>query len=1128
MTLPERTSKILASPFRPAHHVRFMSDLDLTAHLITRTLESSAEGEAQVVVEVLMFPELATLANKERQARSAVLDLAEEWLAKQELDEITRRVVTGAPEIIPVKLSVEQAKRSEAWRESVEVSIDAVVWDQGAHVVARVPALGIAVIAPDRDKLPKMLREHILAAMKREGWNASLNRLAMLARGEVAVQSQAWPLKLKPLAERWKESHSEEKGPDSLATLCTKMEGVFLARAFELEEPLKALARLLTLTDRPSVLLIGPAGVGKTALVTEMARRWNDFGLSRHTFHRSSGARLIAGACGFGMWQQRCRELIEAAKVKPCVLYLGNLFELMNVGQSSAGSESIASFLRPYLVRREVQIIVECTDDQLAIIEKNDPRLGDAFRTLRVEEAVPQRADAILLAASIALGKDRGRFSRPALERIAALHRRYAGYAAFPGAPLRFMRRVHESAEKDTLIEEAEVYAAFSRETGMPLSLLDPAARLDLDATERRFQKRVQGQNEAVQAIVALIAQMKAGLTRPGRPLASLLFIGPTGTGKTEMAKALAEFLFQSQERMIRLDMSEYGQPWSAQRLVSGSHDGREGLLTSAVREQPFSVLLFDEFEKADHAVFDLLLQVLGEARLTDAAGRLADFSNCVIIMTSNLGAQDFSRGRLGFTQAGEAHHDAAEHFTSAVRAALRPEMFNRIDRIVPFQPLGEEIVIALTRREIEQAALRPGIAGRSMQLHVSEPLVRHLAKKGYDPRYGARPLKRRVAEELLAPLATRIAEGVDDKSNVHAGLDAEGRVTLRISRNETPAEEREALMNLKERLRNAARLRQDYEKLRASTMMNSLNGRLRMMEQRQRALRPKARRAQSWQEHDPELEALKSRVTRIERDAQRQLAHEEALMLALHSGDAAAWRQNDPLGRLQLEEAALDALVVWQPPPKAVVLVMQGMPVASLPAFAAVYRDLARDLGGSITAGLFYKQTPPKLLTKDALHAHADAPERESDQNDLWKVEPGKIAAIALWISGGQATLFLKDEGGLHLTRASRDASDDEEKIDRPAKPSDKKKILTAKDWQCRIDILVPEGKTRSLADVTLPLTRLTVLPDLETGTLRRQYDPTRGIVRDGGSGTRVEGSFQKEWLLRALRDARMKEVLE
>jgi ATP-dependent Clp protease ATP-binding subunit ClpC len=1105
-----------------------MPDLDLTAHLVTRTLESTAEGEAQVVVEVLMFPELASLANKERQARSALLDLAEEWLGKQELDEITRRVITGTPEITPVEVIVTPAKRSDAWPEGVHVSLDAVVWDQGAHVVARVPALNIAVVAPDREKLPAMMREHILAAMKREGWNASLLRLAALARGSTSVSTQAWPVRLKSLAERWKESRSEEKGPDALATLCTKMEGVFLTRAFELEEPLKALARLLTLTDRTSVMLVGPAGVGKTALVTEMARRRNDFGLSRHAFYRSSGARLIAGASGFGMWQQRCRELVEAAKAKPTVLYLGNLFELMNVGQSSAGSESIASFLRPSLVRREVQIIVECTPDQLAIIEKNDPRLGDAFRTLRIDEPMPDRAHAILLAASIAMAKDRGRFSKTALERIAALHRRYSGYAAFPGAPLRFMQRVHERVEKEALIEEAEVYAAFSSESGMPLALLDPSARLDLAGTERWFQKRVQGQCDAVQAIVALIAQMKAGLTRPGRPLASLLFIGPTGTGKTEMAKALAEFLFQSPERMIRLDMSEYGQPWSAQRLVSGSHDGREGILTAAVREQPFSVLLFDEFEKADASVFDLLLQVLGEARLTDAAGRLADFSNCVILMTSNLGAQDFSKGRLGFTQAGEAHHDASEHFTSAVRASLRPEMFNRIDRIVPFQPLAEDIVIALTQREIQQAALRPGIAGRSMQLHVSEALVQHLANKGYDPRYGARPLKRRVAEELLAPLAASIAEGVDEKSQVHAGLDADGRVTLRISRGEIPAGEREALMNLKDRLRHAARLRQDYEKLRASTMMNSLQGRLRMMEQRLRALRPKARRVPTWQEHDPEQEMLRSRVTRIERDAQRQLAHEESLMLALHGGHLEELSQKDPLTRSHLEDAALDALMLWQPPPKAIVLGIQGMPGASLLAFAAIYRDLARELGGSAMTGVFHKQTPVKLLTQDALHAHADAPESETAQHELWKIEPGKIAAIALWISGGQATLFLKDEGGLHLTRASRDSSDDDNKIDRPAKPSEKKQILTAKDWQCRIDILVPEGKMRSLADLKLPLAKLTALPNLESGPMRRQYDPTRGLVRDGASGERVEGAFQTQWLLRTLRAARMKEVLE
>src|SRR5262249_30690931 len=193
----------------------------------------------------------------------------------------------------------------------------------------------------------------------------------------------------------------------------------------------------------------------------------------------------------------------------------------------------------------------------------------------------------------------------------------------------------------------------FTRETGLPRFLLEDAVRLDLKATRDRFARRVIGQPEAVDLVVDLLATVKAGLTRPHKPIASLLFIGPTGVRKTEMAKALADFLFGDPGRLTRLDMSEYADPAAVQRLIGGGF-GAEGVLTSRIREQPFAVVLLDEFEKAHPLLFDLLLQVLGEGRLTDAAGRLADFCNAMVILTSNLGAESFQQGAFGFPGTGE------------------------------------------------------------------------------------------------------------------------------------------------------------------------------------------------------------------------------------------------------------------------------------------------------------------------------------------------------------------------------------------------------------------------------------------------------------------------------------------
>lgn len=1110
-----------------------MPEVSATLHLVTRTLEDSAESASQLYIEFLLFPELSTLAHRERRARFALIEVGEELLKTLPLDEISRRMVLGQPEMAAIELSVAPGKRTEAWRDPVDIRLDALVWEQSGQMIAVIPALSISVIAPNRSALPDMLAEHALSAIKRDGWNASHLQMALLQRGTFKLQSIPWTPSLESTRDRWKRLNATEKAPDAVDQLCTRMEGPFMQQAYEVHGTMAHLARVLSLPDKPSILLMGPGGVGKSALVQELVRCSGDLKLGGKTFYRSSGSRLIAGACGFGMWQKRCRDLVESAKQKLIIFFLGNLFELMNVGQSSAGSESIASFLRPHLVRRDIQIIVECTPEQMAVIEKNDPRLSEAFRILKVEEPSREAENAILLSASIKMGGDRGRFTRDALQRIATLHHRFMGYAAFPGAPLRFMQRLHEGKEKDILIEEADVYAAFSAETGMPRHLLDPQEPLDLAATRAWFQRRVQGQDAAVEVIVSVIAQLKAGLTRPGRPLASLLFIGPTGTGKTEMAKALAEFLFQSPERMIRLDMSEYGQPWSAQRLVSGRHDGKEGILTAAVREQPFNVLLLDEFEKADAAVFDLLLQVLGEARLTDAAGRTADFSNCVVIMTSNLGAQEYARGRMGFDASGSALRDAVEHFTSAVQKALRPEMFNRIDRMVPYQPLSEEVVLSLTRREIDAVSLRSGLASRKLRLQVTEPVLRHLAAKGYDPRYGARPLKRRVAEELLVPLASLVQE-VEGPATLRVDVKVDGRLSIEslkpaVSSNEVPSAGASLTRSdLQSRIFLAASLRRAYQRLLISTMTNGLTAKARLMEQRLRAQRMKDRAARrskdTWKGHDPELDRLKTCLDRMQKETNLQLAREEALILALHREELDILRQKEPLTMTGWEDLALDAFTLWQPPPKRLIFVIRGQPGKALFRFARVYHDAAVSLGASVRLGLFHKKTPVRLLTEDGLHVLADSPPSTREQEGLWHADAESVSALALWIEGTNASMHLKNENGIHLSKSKRKSKDEEaaeKKTDSGhGNPQND-------DWACRIDMQVPENHLPELSKFTLPLQDLAGLPDVESGVICRQYDPVRLIVREGPANTRKEGRFDKSWLLQTLRAAALVEAL-
>ena len=274
---------------------------------------------------------------------------------------------------------------------------------------------------------------------------------------------------------------------------------------------------------------------------------------------------------------------------------------------------------------------------------------------------------------------------------------------------------------------------------------------LDLAGTHAWFAARVVGQSDAVNLVTDLLATVKAGLTRPNRPIASLLFIGPTGVGKTEMAKAVAEFLFGSKDRLTRFDMSEYADPVAVRRLVGGAF-GSEGLLTAKVREQPFSVLLLDEVEKADGSFFDLLLQVLGEARLTDAGGRLADFRNTVVILTSNLGAESYRRGTPGFVGSGVGKAESQEHFARAVEQFLRPEMFNRLDRIVPFAPLGTEVIRTIADREWQKVLHRDGVRFRELTLDRAAGAARPPRGGGLRPAVRCAPAEARDGARAARP----------------------------------------------------------------------------------------------------------------------------------------------------------------------------------------------------------------------------------------------------------------------------------------------------------------------------------------------------------------------------------------
>ncbi|MEL6925615.1 MAG: AAA family ATPase, partial [Bacteroidota bacterium] len=312
-------------------------------------------------------------------------------------------------------------------------------------------------------------------------------------------------------------------------------------------------------------------------------------------------------------------------------------------------------------------------------------------------------------------------------------------------------------------VNRRSVIRYFCEETGMPAFLVDPEVPMDLKAIQQHFNSQLFGQQIAVDQVVNLLASVKTALTRTGKPIASFLFVGPTGVGKTEMARLLAGFTFGDRDKMVRFDMSEYSSPYAVLRLT-GSDYFSDGLLTAAVRREPFCVLLFDEIEKADPSFYDLLLQMLGEGRLTDSKGQLVNFCSTIIIMTSNIGATNLMNNNIGWRRERDGT-EVAMHFKTAVEKHFRPELINRIDQLIPFEPLGRDSIRLVIEREVKGLRQREGIRFRNMDLFIDDAVLDYLAEAGFNTKYGARELQRTIRELLIIPLATALnVQDYDDQ----------------------------------------------------------------------------------------------------------------------------------------------------------------------------------------------------------------------------------------------------------------------------------------------------------------------------------------------------------------------------
>ncbi|NPC84548.1 ATP-dependent Clp protease ATP-binding subunit, partial [Pyxidicoccus fallax] len=533
--------------------------------------------------------------------------------------------------------------------------------------------------------------------------------------------------------------------------------------AYEQDALVTLLRSRLAAKDAEAIVLVGPSGVGKTAVLHALAQALRAKSATAtervRPFFFLDGTRLIAGQGGWGDWQQQVLTCFREATDSHAIICLGHALELLDAGKSAQSDQNVAQLLLPLLATREVSVVAEATPEDWAVVERRNTSFARLFSVVRVEEPAP---DALARIVERVAADESGAMDvlPEALEEVRFLCRRFLPYGAQVGNAVTFLRRLLATCTHaaQSRVTHLDAIRQFASESGIPEALLRDDMPMEASQVRAFLSTRVLGQETAVERAASVVSVLKAGLADTRRPFGVLLFVGPTGVGKTELSKALAELLFGAKERMVRLDMGEYAGPDALLRLLG---DGETpGHLSSAVRRQPFCVVLLDEVEKAHPAVHDALLGVLGEGRLTDASGRFTDFRNAVLVLTSNLGA-DTWRARVGFDSAG-ALPDAAvlrAHYLAEVQRFFRPELFNRLDDVVVFSPLSADLLRRLVVREVEAVCRRPGLSLHDARLDVTPAALDWLAARGFDPRYGARPLKRALERELVVPVAAWLAE---------------------------------------------------------------------------------------------------------------------------------------------------------------------------------------------------------------------------------------------------------------------------------------------------------------------------------------------------------------------------------
>ena len=549
-----------------------------------------------------------------------------------------------------------------------------------------------------------------------------------------------------------------------------------VGRKTEIERVTQVLSR----RTKSNPCLIGEPGVGKTAVVEGLAQKIASGDVPKtlkdvqiYTIDLGS---MVAGSRYRGDFEERMKKLIREMTTRTdVVVFLDEIHTLVGAG-SAEGSIDASNMLKPALSRGEIRVIGATTFDEYRKHFEKDPALERRFQPVEVDEPSPEIALEIVTAMRARLEEHHEcAIADESLEAAVKLSVRYLTDRRLPDKALDLLDeagaflRTHPDYETYTDDQDRKILSPNVVERVCAAWCKVPLERLSSDDAMRLLEmeavlaERVVGQSESLKVVSRALRRSRSGLGDPKRPTGSFLFLGPTGVGKTEVAKALAEFMFGEEDRLISLDMSEYQEQHSISRLVGAppgyvGHD-ESGQLTEAVRRNPYSVILFDEVEKAHPDVFNVLLQILEEGRLTDAKGRAVDFKNCIVVLTSNLGSDKSQRPAMGFTNPSAAAVRMDTEMREAAKKFFKPELLNRIDEIVVFSPLAHEEILGITGKFVDQVAKR--LSEHKVSMTLSPAACDLLSVVGFDEKYGARPLRRAVQRLVEDPLSEQLLSGL-------------------------------------------------------------------------------------------------------------------------------------------------------------------------------------------------------------------------------------------------------------------------------------------------------------------------------------------------------------------------------